>query len=159
MVLVLLGTQNNSFIRLLKEIERCIDNGSIKEEVIAQIGNTKYDTEKMTIKDFYSQQEISELTSKARFIITHGGVGSIINSIRKGKKVIAVPRLRTYKEHVNDHQIQIIEALAQSGFIIGANDVSEIEEKIKLIDKFEPNKFISNTDNMINKIEKYINNN
>lgn len=159
MILVLLGTQNNSFIRLLKEVEKCINKGIIKEEVIAQIGNTKYDTEKMIIKEFCSQQEISELIDEASFIITHGGVGSIIDSIKKGKKVIAIPRLKKYKEHVNDHQTQIIESLSESGFIIGANDVSELEEKIKLIDKFEPNKFISNTDNMISKIEGYIDNN
>ena len=35
MILVLLGTQNNSFRRLLEEIERLIQNKVIKEEVMA----------------------------------------------------------------------------------------------------------------------------
>ena len=34
MILVLLGTQNNSFHRLLAKIQKCIDEGIIKEEVI-----------------------------------------------------------------------------------------------------------------------------
>ena len=31
MILVMLGTQKNDFSRLLKEIEKCIDNGIIKD--------------------------------------------------------------------------------------------------------------------------------
>ena len=38
MILVLLGTQNNSFHRLLEEIERLIQNKVIEEEVIVQAG-------------------------------------------------------------------------------------------------------------------------
>ncbi len=157
MVLVLLGTQNNSFIRLLKEVEKCIDNEIIKEEVIAQIGNTEYSTDKMLVKKFYSQQEIEELINKANFIITHGGVGSIINSIKQHKKVIAVPRLKEYKEHVNDHQLEIVESLSQEGYVIGLKKLEELDKAIKNIEKFKPKKFISNTDNMINKIVEYIN--
>ena len=36
MILVMLGTQNNSFYRLLEEIEYQIKKGTIKEEVIVQ---------------------------------------------------------------------------------------------------------------------------
>ena len=42
MILVMLGTQNNDFHRLLDEIEKNIANGNIKEEVIVQAGFTKY---------------------------------------------------------------------------------------------------------------------
>ena len=42
MILVLLGTQNNSFYRLLEEIEENIKDGTIKEEVIVQAGYTKF---------------------------------------------------------------------------------------------------------------------
>ena len=49
MVLVLLGTQNNDFSRLLKEVERNIDIGNIKEEVIVQAGFTKYKSDKMKV--------------------------------------------------------------------------------------------------------------
>ncbi len=157
MILVLLGTQNNSFIRLLKEVEKCIDSGIIKEDVVAQIGNTDYSTEKMLIKKFYSQQEIEELIDKANLIIAHGGVGSIITCIKRNKKVIAVPRLKKYKEHVNDHQLQIVESLSQDGYIIGLKELEELDKAIKNIENFKPKEFISNTINMINKIVEYIN--
>ena len=45
MILVLLGTQNNSFVRLLEEIDKLIEEKIIKEEVIVQNGYTKYKTD------------------------------------------------------------------------------------------------------------------
>ena len=45
---------------------------------------------------------------KANIVITHGGTGAIIGAVKKGKKVIAVPRLAKYGEHVDDHQLQLI---------------------------------------------------
>ena len=41
MVLVMLGTQNNSFHRLLEEVEKCINHGIINEEVVVQAGRDK----------------------------------------------------------------------------------------------------------------------
>ena len=54
MILVLLGTQNNSFHRLLEEIEKNIENGNITEEVVVQAGYTKFEpsTKKQQIKIF-----------------------------------------------------------------------------------------------------------
>ena len=104
MILVMLGTQNNSFHRLLEEIDKLINQGVIKDKVIVQSGHTKYSSKNMEIIDFMSQEELEKLQSEADLIITHGGVGSIISSLKMGKKVIAVPRLHEYHEHVNDHQ-------------------------------------------------------
>lgn len=48
------------------------------------------------------------LIDEADLIITHGGVGSVISSVKMWKKEIASPRLAKYGEHTNDHQLQII---------------------------------------------------
>ena len=34
--------------------------------------------------------------------------GVIIGAVKQGKKVIAVPRLASYGEHVDDHQVQLL---------------------------------------------------
>lgn len=160
MILVVLGTQNNNFIRLLDKIEECIENEIINEDVIVQAGHTVYSSNKMKILDFISPSELDSLLSKASFIITHGGVGSIINSIKKGKKIIAVPRLSKYNEHVNDHQIQIVENFNANGYIIGITDVSDLPIAIKKINTFLPKKYIGNANNkIINIISNYIDNN
>ncbi len=98
---------------MLDEVERLIKCGKISETVIAQIGNTKFttdlDNQKMHLIEFTTPREIDALIENASLIITHGGVATIIQGINAGKKIIAVPRLKKYKEHVNDHQLQIIE--------------------------------------------------
>ena len=86
---------------------------------MAQIGNTLYKSDKMKIIEFASPSEMNILLQNAEYIITHGGVGTLIQGMNLSKKIIAVPRLKKYKEHVNDHQIQIIENFNESGYIIG----------------------------------------
>lgn len=76
-----------------------------------------------------------------------------------GKKVIAVPRYHKYSEHVNDHQLQIVQTFDGQGFIKGIKDVCELKDAIKEINDFKPKKFESNTKNIINMVEKFIDNN
>ena len=159
MILVLLGTQNYSFHRLLEEIQRCIDNGIINQEVIVQSGGTKFASPQMKLFSLIGQDDLNNLINKADIIITHGGVGSIVSSVKLHKKVIAVPRLEKYGEVSNDHQIQIIETFANEGFIIGLHDVSELEDALKKINNFEPKTLKSNTENIINLVRNFIENN
>lgn len=159
MVLVMLGTQKNSFHRLLEEVQKCIDNKTINEKVIAQVGSTKFKSKDMEIFDLISNEKINNYIKKANYVITHGGVGSIVTCLKLGKKVIAVPRYHKYNEHVNDHQLQIIQTFDGQGFIKGLQSVSDLEKAIKEIPDFVPNKFTSNTDNILNMIEKFIDNN
>ena len=123
MILVLLGTQNNSFHRLLEEIEKNIKDGTIKEEVIVQAGYTKFQSYRKRIIDLMSKEQLEKFQDEADLIITHGGVGSIISSLEKGKKVIAVPRMHEYGEHVNNHQIEIVKDFNDKGYIIGIEKV------------------------------------
>ena len=92
MIFVILGTQDKDFSRLLKEIDRLIKEKKITEKVIVQAGTTKYQSKNMKIFDLLPMTEFNRFIGKADLIITHGGVGSIMNSLKKGKKVIAVPR-------------------------------------------------------------------
>ena len=138
MILVLLGTQNNSFHRLLEKIDELIEKQIINERVIVQAGYTRYESNNMRVFDLIPQEELDRYQEKADLIITHGGVGSIISSIKKGKKVIAVPRLHKYQEHVNDHQKQIVELFSKKGYIVGIEDISELENAIIQIQQIIP---------------------
>ena len=157
MIVVLLGTQNNSFYRLLEEIEKNIKDGTIKEEVIVQAGYTKFQSDKMRIIDLISKEQLEQFQDEADLIITHGGVGSIISSIEKGKKVIAVPRMHEYGEHVNNHQLEIVEDFNNKGYIIGIEKVEDLKQAIKKAKKFEPKKYQPNNEKMLKIIEEFIN--
>ena len=156
MILVLLGTQNNQFTRLLQEIEKCIDNGTINQRVVVQAGFTKFESSKMNIFDLKPREVVENLADEAEFIITHGGVGSILMAIKKNKKVIAVPRLSEFNEHVNDHQRQIVEIFNDKGYIIGVQNIEDLSEAIKQIDEFKPKPYSGDNSKMLNIIENFI---
>ena len=154
----MLGTQNNSFHRLLEEIDKLIEKGVIKEKVVVQGGYTKYTSKNMEIFSLIPQEKLEKYQKQANLIITHGGVGSIITSLKLGKKVIAVPRLHEYGEHVNDHQKQIVENFDKEGYIIGIKDVLELEKAIEKLESFKPKKYEGNNKKMLSIIENYIDN-
>lgn len=158
MTLVLLGTQNNSFHRLLEEVQKNIDNGNIKDEVVVQKGYTKFESSDMQIYDQVPVEKMKELVKQADLVITHGGVGSIITAIEQGKKVIAVPRLKKYKEHVNDHQLDIIKSFNDAGYIIGIQDVSELPKALEEAKKFIPQKYVQNTGKILQLVSDFIDN-
>lgn len=156
MILVLLGTQDKPFTRLLDAIQKQINKKVIKEKVIVQAGCTKYDTKDMEIFDLIPREELLKLEEKANLIITHGGVGTILECLQMNKKIIVAPRLKKYGEHVNDHQLEIINSFADMGYIIPLKDFNRLDKLILKSQKFVPKEFKSNTENLIKMLEEYI---
>ena len=161
MILVLLGTQNNSFHRLLEQIEKNIENGNIKEEVIVQAGYTKYEPKttkkKMKVFDTLPKKELDKLIEKANLVISHGGVGSMVTANQKGKKVIAVPRYKKYNEHVNDHQIETIKIFEKKGYVLLAENVEDIDKALSKVKIFSPIMYKKDEkSNVLEIIEKFI---
>ena len=152
MILVTLGTQKEQFKRLLDYIE----NSKIKDEIIVQAGHTKYKSKKMKIFDFIPYEEMNDYVSKANFIITHAGTGSILTPLKKGKKVIACARLSKYGEHVDDHQLQIVEVFKNEKYILELDEDNTLDDLIKQLDKFKIKQYKSNTDKFIKKLKKEI---
>lgn len=159
MILVTLGTQDKKFNRLLDKVEDCIRDGSICEEVIVQAGCSKYESKNMKIFDVISMNEFDLLIRKCNILITHGGVGSIIAGLKNGKKVIAMARLKKYKESANDHQLQIIDSFSRDGYILKLEEDDNLCDVLKLAKNFKPKKYVSNTSNMIKLISEFIDNN
>lgn len=157
MIFVSLGTQDKSFIRLLMKIDEMIETKMIQDEVIVQAGSTKYESKNMKVLNFIPMNEFNTYIEKCDFMITHAGVGTIINGINHGKKVIAVARRKKYGEHENDHQVEITTKFEDMGYIIGCKDVNELESKFSLLEElivkpYESNviKFCEMIDNLIN---------
>lgn len=158
MVFVTLGTQDKEFKRLLEHIDLEIEKGTIKEKVVVQKGNTKYESKNMELYDFLDREEYEKFIKECSVLITHGGVGSILTGIQYGKIVIAVPRLSKYKEHVNNHQVQIVESFSNSKYILGLKDLSLFSKVYEKSRHFKPKKFESHTEEIIKKLEDYIDN-
>lgn len=159
MILVTLGTQDKSFKRLLEAIDSEIELGNIYEEVIVQAGHTRYESKNMKILDLIPYDEFDSYIKKCDILITHGGVGSIITGLKNNKIVIAAPRLKKYKEHTNDHQLQIIDNFSDAGYILPLYEFDKLNEVLKIAKTFKPKKYISNTNRMVTLIKEYIDNN
>lgn len=152
MILVTLGTQKQSFNRLLDMIEK----SNINDKIIVQAGYTKYKSKKMKMFDFVDYQEMDKLIKQADLIITHGGTGSIVTAIKQGKKVIACPRLKKYGEHVDDHQKQIVDIFSEVGYILKLDENDDLDELVQKIQAKKMIPFKSNTTNFINNLKKEI---
>ena len=152
MIFVVLGTQDKKFDRLLKAVEKL----NIDEEIVIQAGINEIKTDRKNIKilKFIEQEEFSKYMKEARIIICHAGVGTLVEAVKLNKKVIAAARLTKYGEHVNDHQIQILEAFASKGYILPLNNFEDLEDLLK--QEFKPKKFESNNENFIKKLEEKI---
>lgn len=156
MILILLGTQDKPFTRLLDAVEKCINKGIIKEEVIAQIGFTKYKSKNIKTFDLMPKDEYEKTIENADIIITHAGVGSILTGLKKNKKVIAAARLKEYGEHTNDHQLEILNEFYNKGYILKLDNFDKLGDVLKKAKTFKPNKYKSNNENFIKIIEDYI---
>jgi len=156
MILVVLGTQDKKFPRLLEAVEKEIKKGNIKDRVVVQAGQTDYKSDVMEIFDLIPTPEFDKLLDEADIVITHGGVGTILNAIKKNKKIIAAARLAKYKEHHNDHQKQIIKEFADQGYLLELKDFNKLDKMLEKIKTFKSKKFESNTPNMIKLLEEYI---
>ncbi|MBQ4913423.1 hypothetical protein J8L85_03175 [Maribacter sp. MMG018] len=157
MVFVTLGNQDFQFKRLLTNLEKLKLKGVINQEIIAQIGHTVFESDYMEIREFLSHEEFNQLMNEADFIICHAGTGSIVNAIKRKKKVIVAARLAKYKEHIDDHQQEIKIAFEKKQYILGTNnEMTDLEEKMKMIKQFEPKEFVSNNENFNNQLVSII---
>lgn len=155
MILVTLGTQDKPFKRLVKEIDNLVKTKKIKDEVIMQVGLTPYDG---PIKhfDFVNDEEMDLLVEKCDLLITHAGVGMLLKGMSYNKKIIAVPRLKKYHEHLNNHQLEITNDFVQRGAILSVTDIKDLEKTIKQSKKFIPTPLALNTKEITDTIEEFI---
>lgn len=156
MIFVCLGTQDKAFSRLLDLVEEAIEVGAIQEEVIAQVGCTSYHGDKIKTFAFCDSDKMEEYIQEANLVITHGGTGSIIGALKAGKKVIAVSRLQKYKEHTNDHQLQIISQFVDTGYILECKEGEKLADVLAKLEDFKPLPFVSNTANVLEYLQEYI---
>ena len=156
MILVTVGTQDKSFKRLIEAIDHQFEAGLIQEEVIVQSGYTQYASPRMTIIPYFSQDDLDQYRQEASLVITHGGVGSILDALRYHKKVIGVARLKQYKEHINDHQVEILEKFAKEGHLLYASDLAMIPSLIKEARDFTPTPYPFNNKLLLDHVKKVI---
>ena len=156
MIFVTLGSQKFQFDRLLKKLDELIEEGVITEPVTAQIGASTYEPKHYEYVRFMDREEFAATMDRCDTVVTHGGTGVIITAVKKGKKVIAVPRLAKYGEHVDDHQLQLLHQFDELQIICACYDLEEFEEKYRELGIKQYRPYVSNTHVIIESIEEYL---
>ncbi len=156
MIFVTIGTQKFPFDRLLKKIDELIESGFIKEKVIAQVGNSAYSPRFYEYTDYIKEKRFNELLGKSRIIITHGGVGTITKGLTMHKKVLIVPRLKKYNEHVDDHQIEIAEIFYKMKYAMMCRDMNCLEDSIRELDAAKFREYDFSYMNLAEYVQEYL---
>lgn len=138
MIFVTVGTWRSGYDRLVQAVDELLGRGVIAEEVVAQIGNGSYKPKYMTVVEFCSPSEFRNLIARAWLVISHAGMGTIIETVQLLKPLIAVPRRRSFGEVDNDHQFVTAKELEAEGKILVAYEVNELPAKLKEAETFVP---------------------
>ena len=156
-IFITLGSQKFQFNKLLIAVDKLCEKKVISgEDVFAQTGYSDYVPRNYSYNNFLDRDEFSVEMGKADIVITHGGTGAIIGAVKKGKKVIAVPRRAKYGEHVDDHQLQLIKQFDDLNLICPCRDTDELAEAIETVKHTRYAAYESNTTTIVDSIEKYI---
>lgn len=108
MIFVTVGTQL-AFPRLIAAMDRFAATSD--EEVIAQTGTEDTAYSHLTVRPFMDPVSFDEAFTRARLVVAHAGIGSILSAKRHARPLIVMPRRLEFGEHRNDHQLATARAL------------------------------------------------
>lgn len=125
MIFVTIGTQIpfDRFIKIIDELA-----GVINETFIVQALYGNYSPQNFSVVSFITPDEFDKIAQKARLIISHAGIGSILSAIDYEKPIIIFPRLASLGEHRNDHQMATAMAINEKGYAYVAYDKKQLKE-------------------------------
>jgi beta-1,4-N-acetylglucosaminyltransferase len=151
LILVTVGMHTAGFERLVRKMDEVAT--TINEEIIMQIGHTKYTPRNAQYFQFTTAEELKALCQEARVVVTHGAM-TIIDALEQGTPVVVVPRLKRYKEVIDDHQLDFARELEKEGKVIVVYDVEELEEALKKPD-LKPRELAKDR-RLVNALKAYI---
>ena len=157
MIFVTVGTHEQPFNRLIQKVDELKRDGVIQEEVIIQTGYSTYEPKYCQWSKLIPYQQMVKNVEDARIVITHGGPASFIMPLQIGKIPIVVPRQHQFGEHVNDHQLQILDNFTAEGYILALDDLDKIDLLLKQAKSFTPAKFKSNKKYFLRQLDREIN--
>lgn len=158
MIFVTVGTHEQSFDRLLIELDKLKSNKIIDEKIIVQSGYTAYKMKFCKQYNFISFENLKAYIKEAHIVITHGGPASFIEALQIGKIPVVVPRQKKYYEHVNDHQLDFVKKfVGKSNFIIPIYDITKLGDVLLNYDEITSSTKIKDISNNVKFNEKLIN--
>jgi UDP-N-acetylglucosamine transferase subunit ALG13 len=126
LIFVTVGTHHQPFDRLLESLAALEG-----EELVVQYGTGRAPAGATRAEAFMPFDEMVDCFRTAEKVITHAGVGSVICARREGHVPIVVPRRADLGEHVDEHQVELSDALASHGTVIAVHDTGELPKRLE----------------------------
>ena len=132
MIFATVGNATQGFTRLLNAVDEAAGAGVFGDEpVFIQTGNNPgFQASHCQQEGFVEMSRFEALIRDSSLVISHGGSGTLINLLQAGKVPVVMPRRREYSEHVDDHQVELVKALAAEGRVIPVFEPEDLEEAV-----------------------------
>lgn len=127
MIVVTVGMQLG-FDRLIAAIDALAPG--LGMPVIAQTGKGSYRPQHMEARETIAPAEFERLVERARLVVAHAGIGTVLTAARCQKPILLMPRRADLSEHRNDHQLATVRKLAERPGILVAMDEAELGPRI-----------------------------
>lgn len=156
MIFLTVGTQF-PFDRLVKSVDQAFDGRLINEEIFAQIGETSYKPLNFESVVSLEKNVFDKRLREASSVISHAGMGTITMALKNHKPLLVMPRLKRYREHVNDHQVATARKFEELGHILVAYETEELPVKIEELKTFVPRKREAQPHVVAERIARFLN--
>ena len=135
-IFVAVGTRTEPFTRLLQAVDELAQNGTIPHKVIVQGGHTNYRSEHIEVFDFCTPDEIDDLITSAKFVITQESAGIGTKCLKFRTKFIVMPRDYQFGElpAQSDMNEDLHLKLEEMGYTRVVHDMTQLEDAIQGID-------------------------
>lgn len=154
MVFVITGTQLpfDRLIRMLDELAPQLD-----EEIVAQVNGSGYLPHHINTVDLLPPDEFDKLFNRARLIVAHAGMGTILSALTMNKPIIVFPRIAAMGEHRNEHQLATVARMKEAGWCYVATGKEELKSLL-LAPDLHPLRTIGNSasESLIESITAFI---
>jgi len=144
------------FDRLVITIDNAILEGFITQEVFAQIGKTRLKPKNMQYVDVLDKGRFDQKAADADYLISHAGIGSITMALECNKPLLVMPRMKRFKEHINDHQVATARKFEQLGHLLAVYCEKELPDKLQQLWSFIPKPRENQADAVTDIIAKFL---
>jgi UDP-N-acetylglucosamine--N-acetylmuramyl-(pentapeptide) pyrophosphoryl-undecaprenol N-acetylglucosamine transferase len=119
------GTHGQPFTRFLDAL------AGLDDDVVVQYGHNAAPAGVREAVAFMPFDELNARMREADVVVTHAGVGSVLCAREAGHVPVVVPRLHSFGEHVDDHQLELVAALAKDGHVVPVMNISELPAAVQ----------------------------
>jgi UDP-N-acetylglucosamine transferase subunit ALG13 len=129
LLFVTVGTDHHPFDRLMGWLDAWLESGGKRRVRCVVQHGTSIPPSHAEASEYLPYDAMCAAMQEAAAVVCHGGPATIMLAAHAGKVPIVVPRLRTLREHVDDHQLIFARRIAGGGTIA----LAETEDRFQAL--------------------------